>query len=210
MKLWVFIAIAIAVGIAILAVSIAYIVPQVLQEVEQEIEKEVVKRNESPADRDARVATVLAVETALENIPKMFAGVTQEQIRVVSAGDKFIYRVLGADGKTLAWVAGGKLKGRWDDIEMLVALDPGAETITKLHVVYQRERYWQRRVVRARYVESFVGKKAEPILMVKKTAPGEQQVQAVTKATVTSKTICQIVNTAVGELKACVTSTQPQ
>ena len=90
---------------------------------------------------------------------------------------------------------------------MLVALNPGAETISKLHVVSKRERYWQRRVVKARYVESFVGKKAETIVMVKKTAPGEQQVQTVTKATVTSKTICQIVNRAVWELKAAVMNT---
>jgi hypothetical protein len=145
-----------------------------------------------------------SVETALKNIPKMFPGVTRKQIKTITAGEKVIYKVLGADGKPIAWVGAGKHMGRWDNIDMLVALDPTVKNISKIHIVSQRERYWESKVVKAGYVESFVGKKTDPIVMVKKTVPVGQQVQAVTKATVTSKTICRIVNTVVGELKAAV------
>jgi hypothetical protein len=143
-------------------------------------------------------------EIVLKNIPKMFPGVTRKRIKTITVGEKVIYKVLGADGRPIAWVGAGKYMGRWDNICMLVALDPTAQGITQVHVVHQRERYWRSRVIKAGYVESFVGKKADMIVMVKKTAPVGQQVQAVTKATVTSKTICRIVNTVVGELKAAV------
>ena len=147
--------------------------------------------------RDASIQRKLA----MEHIPEMFPGVTREQIREIAVGKKIVYKVLDADGEVLAWVGGGKRMGRWDRIDLLVALDPTARTITQIHIVDQRERWWKK-VVRAHYVESFVGKQADPIVMVKpKAAPAVQQVQAVTKATTTSTAICRIVNDVVRRLK---------
>ena len=140
-------------------------------------------------------------ELALENIPRIFPGVTRERIKEIAAGKNVVYKVLDAGGEVLAWVGGGKRTGRWDRIDLLVALDPTARTISKVHVVDQHERWWKK-VVKARYVESFAGKKADTIVMVKpKIKPAEQQVQAVTKATITSTTICRIVNEVVRRLK---------
>jgi electron transport complex protein RnfG len=140
-------------------------------------------------------------ELALENIPKMIPGATREQIKDVPIGKNVVYKVLDANGEVLAWVGGGKRMGRWDRIDLLVALDPTAGTISKVHVIDQRERWWKK-VVKARYVESFAGKRAETIVMVKpKVKPAEQQVQAVTKATTTSAAICKIVNRVVRRLK---------
>jgi Na+-translocating ferredoxin:NAD+ oxidoreductase subunit G len=142
-------------------------------------------------------------ELTLSNIPIMFPGTTPEQIRDIPVGKKTVYQVLGADGETRAWIADGKRMGRWDRIDLLVALDPTAQTITKIHIIDQRERWWKK-VVKAHYVESFAGMKSDPIVMVKKTSPADQQVLAVTKATVTSTAVCRIVNEAVELLKTTV------
>jgi electron transport complex protein RnfG len=143
-------------------------------------------------------------ELAIANIPKMFPGTPPKQIQEVFVGKKVVYKVLDGSGQLMAWVAGGKRMGRWDRIDLLVALDPAGETITKVHVIDQSERYWKSHVVKAHYIESFVGKRADPIVMVKKTAPGPQQVQAVTKATVTSTAVSRIVNEVTELLKMAV------
>ena len=143
-------------------------------------------------------------ELALKHIPEMFPGTGGEQIKDIPAGKQTVYKVLDANGQVLAWVGDGKRMGRWDRIDLLVALDPTARTISRIHVVDQRERWWKK-VVRAGYVESFIGKKAGPIVMVKpKIKPAGQQVQAVTKATITSTAICKIVNRVVRRLKTAV------
>jgi Na+-translocating ferredoxin:NAD+ oxidoreductase subunit G len=140
-------------------------------------------------------------EQAMENIPKMFPDFNGGQLKQIAVGDGFVYKVTSGSGDVLAWVAGGKRMGRWDRIDLLVALDAEAQTISKVLVVDQRERWWKK-VVKAGYVESFVGKKAQPVVMVKpKATPGDQQVQAVTKATTTSTAICRIVNKAVQRAK---------
>jgi len=143
-------------------------------------------------------------QTALENIPRMFPGVTDDRVKPISVDRGLVFRILDESGETAAWVAEDQRMGRWDRIDLLVALDAAAENIIKVHVVDQRERWWKK-VVKAGYVESFAGKKAEPIVMVKpKMTPGDQQVQAVTKATITSTAICRIVNRAVRRLKRTV------
>jgi len=140
-------------------------------------------------------------EQAMENIPKMFHGFDGGQLKQIAVGDGFVYKVISGDGDVMAWVAGGKRMGRWDRIDLLVGLDAEAQTISKVLVVDQRERWWKK-VVKAGYVESFVGKKAQPVVMVKPKKPaGDQQVQAVTKATTTSMAICRIVNKAVQRAK---------
>ncbi|MDP6636085.1 MAG: FMN-binding protein [Phycisphaerae bacterium] len=150
----------------------------------------------------------IQLKRALANIPRMLPGVTQEQIQQIEMDNHVIYKVVDAAGEPMAWVAGGKRMGRWDRIDLLVALDPTCRTISKVHVVDQRERYWKSHVVKAGYVESFSGKKAERIVMVKKTPPAGQQVQAVTKATITSTAICRIVNKVVLRLTAAVAEIQ--
>ncbi|MBL7219600.1 MAG: FMN-binding protein [Phycisphaerae bacterium] len=147
-------------------------------------------------------------ELALEHIPEMFPGVSREQIIDIPSGKQVVYKVLDADGRVIAWVGDGKRMGRWDRVELLVAVDADAQTITKVHVVDQRERYWKK-VVKAGYLDSFVGKHAGKIVMVKpKIEPAEQQVQAVTKATITSMAICRIVNEVVRRLKRSVADVQ--
>jgi len=147
-------------------------------------------------------------ELVLNSIPKMLPGTELTQIKEITIGKDVIYQVLDDDGQVQAWVAGGKRMGRWDRIDLLVALDAEAQTIVKVHVVGQREKYWKSHVVKAHYLDSFAGKKTEPIELVRKIDPGPQQVQAVTKATVTSTAVCHIVNEVTGRLKAAIAEIQ--
>ncbi|MBT3202217.1 MAG: FMN-binding protein [Phycisphaerales bacterium] len=141
-------------------------------------------------------------ELALANIPKMFPGTKPEQIKDFLIDGRVVYQVFDDDDEVKAWIAGGKRMGRWDRIDLLVAVDPPAQTISKVYILDQRERWWKK-VAKAGYVESFTGKKADTIITMVKpgVAPDEHQVQAVTKATVTSTTICRIVNDVVSMLK---------
>ena len=143
---------------------------------------------------------VVPKKLAIDSIPDMLGGVTSEQIEEIVIGSDVVFKVYDDDGNVRAWVAAGRRRGRWNRIDMLVALDPTAKTITHMHVIAQAEKWWSR-VEKVGYVKSFVGQKARRVVMTRSTKPEAQQVQVVTKATTTSTAICRIVNSAVKRLK---------
>jgi len=139
-------------------------------------------------------------ERAMRNLPEMIPGAARERIKEISYAGRTVYKVLDGDGKPLALAAMGAGKGRWSRLDILTAVDPEAGTILNVRVVGQAEVYWKK-VIKARYVESYAGKQTEPVKLVKKK-PGDQQVQSVSGATVTSTAICKIVNDTAALLKA--------
>jgi len=139
-------------------------------------------------------------ERAMRNIPEMIPGATRKRIEEIPYAGKTIYKALDANGKTLALVLAGYGKGRWSRLDILTAVDAEARTIRAVRAVGQAEIYWKK-IVKARYVESYVGKRTETLILVKKR-PGDQQIQSVSGATVTSTAICKIVNDTVALLKA--------
>ena len=87
--------------------------------------------------------------------------------------------------------------GLWAPISMLIALKPNLETIHGMAILEQAETPGLgARIVEAEFLAGFVGKRIEPeiILVSRKKAERENEVDAITGATLSSKALEEIIN----------------
>ena len=87
--------------------------------------------------------------------------------------------------------------GLWAPISMVIALRPDLETIHGMAILEQAETPGLgARIVEAEFLAGFVGKRIEPkiILVSRKKAQGENEVDAITGATLSSKALEEIIN----------------
>ncbi len=125
---------------------------------------------------------------------------------IISKGDKKIsYNVFKAmeNGKVAGWVAKNSGQGYADKIELLVGLDPKAEKITGLFILDQKETPGLgNKIVEDWWKNQFLKKSTGKDLIVVKTgAKAPNEIDAVTGATISSRSVCSIINTAVTDLK---------
>lgn len=110
-------------------------------------------------------------------------------------------RVCDMEGKTLGWVIRGSGQGFADKIELLVGLDASGGQILGMSVLDQKETPGLGDKVRSdpAWAAQFQGKGAVSDVGVSKTPPaaGSNDIQAVTGATISSTSVCRIVNTAI-------------
>jgi electron transport complex protein RnfG len=101
-----------------------------------------------------------------------------------------------ADGRMLGWVVKGKGAGYADTIELLVGLDPSAERLLGMDVLSQNETPGLgNRIQELEFRVRFSGKSAdEPLVAVKDAAEAPNEIVAVTSATISSASVCDIVN----------------
>ncbi|MBI9083633.1 MAG: FMN-binding protein [Desulfobacterales bacterium] len=132
-------------------------------------------------------------------------GITPQTISV-KKGDKTsfysLYRV--ARGKALAgWVVKANGQGYADRIEALIGLDPQGATITGLFILEQKETPGLgNKISSAGWRGQFTGKSTRTPLEVKKggtTAPNA--INAITGATISSRSVTDMVNRTVGDLR---------
>jgi len=129
-------------------------------------------------------------------IPRLVPGAVTGRKDFV--GEVFVYRALDRAGRQVGWVLPAQGQGFADKIELLIGLDLTAEHITGLYVLEQKETPGLgARIVEAGWREQFAGKPATRPLKVSKAATGEEEVQAVTGATISSESVVSIVNEAV-------------
>lgn len=118
-------------------------------------------------------------------------------------GRVFVYRALDKDGRQVGWVLPAVGQGFADKIELLIGLDPTAEHITGLYVLEQKETPGLgARIVEAQWREQFKGKAVIAPLKVTKGTAGENEIQAVTGATISSDSVVSIVNGAIARFRA--------
>ena len=145
-----------------------------------------------------------------DQIPQLVPGAVQEKTEGIEFTDEqgrevVIYRAVGEDGTLKGWVISARGQGFADVIEVLVGLDPQAETITGLFVLGQKETPGLGNFIvdGPRFRDQFRGKPTSPPLEVnKKEQKLPQEVKPVTGATISSRSVCEIVNTEVARLKA--------
>lgn len=150
------------------------------------------------------------IDETRDQIPLLVKGAdklkTQEY---VSADGKVAYKAFSADGRHLGWVIKAAGQGYADLIELLLGLDADAETITGVYVLSQIEtpglgnkiagKQWKGR----EWTSQFAGKSAlDPLSAAKGSADAPTQVEAISGATVSSTSVCDIVNNAVAEFRA--------
>ena len=146
-------------------------------------------------------ARMAAQNQSLEIVPR--------QVEVRKADRAKYYSVYEAryQGERKGWVVKTKGQGYADTIELLLGLSPDLSTITGLFVLDQKETPGLgNKIITVGWRAQFVDEPADGNLKVVKngaTKPGE--IDAVTGATISSKSVTALINTAVGDLKTPLT-----
>lgn len=118
-----------------------------------------------------------------------------------------LYRVSRGDVIS-GWVVKARGQGYADKIEVLIGVDPDVETITGLFVLEQKETpglgnkisfpFWR---------EQFAGKKTTtPFVVVKEKSTAPNTIDAITGATISSRSVAGIVNQTVTDIKGRLNS----
>ncbi len=130
-------------------------------------------------------------------IPAMVPGAIRSEAVVV--GGQKVYRALDAASVPVGWVLPARGQGFADRIELLIGLDPQVSLITGLYVLEQKEtpglgdnitQSWFRERFRGRPV-------GQPLRAVKRAPANDQEIQAITGATISSESVVGIINTAI-------------
>ncbi len=115
-----------------------------------------------------------------------------------------LYRVAERDpGHLLGWVARGQDHGYADVIELLVGLTADTGRITGIYVLNQKETpALGDGIVRSDFRRHFVGIPTDrPLVVGADAAQSRYPIQALTGATVSSRSVCKIVNDTVALVK---------
>jgi electron transport complex protein RnfG len=120
-------------------------------------------------------------------------------------GKKIVYSVFEAslEGKIVGWVAKAKGSGYADKIELLVGFDPLVETITSILVLDQKETPGLgSKIGTPEWGVQFMKKStAKPLTVVKTSADAVNEINAISGATISSRSVTGIINTTVEDLK---------
>lgn len=121
-------------------------------------------------------------------------------------GRQKAYRVYNAqypDGRLAGWVTKAKGVGYADRIELLVAFAPGADKLTGLFILDQKETPGLgNKIIDQAWRDQFRGKSTRyPLEAVKGKGLAGHQINAISGATISSRSVVAIINTAVNDLK---------
>ena len=138
-------------------------------------------------------------------VPGADAGRTEELMVTGENGKEArAYRVFGSDGSPVGWVLPADGSGFADKIELLVGLDAEDSRITGMYVINQKETpglgdY----ITSASFQDRFRNKPADQPLAVVKTDPSvDNEVRALTGATISSESVAGIINQALANFRA--------
>jgi len=113
-----------------------------------------------------------------------------------------VYRV-AQDNKVAGWVVKADGQGYGDKLELLIGTDADVQNITGLFVLEQKETPGLgNRISEPQWRDQFVGKStATPLKVVKGKGEGPATIDAITGATISSRSVTAIVNTTIANLK---------
>ncbi|MEE9603691.1 MAG: FMN-binding protein [Thermoguttaceae bacterium] len=170
----------------------------------------------------AGVQTTLGpiIETNKKNetysvIPKLVEGAVKASKEEIKAGTleiivvgengkkQKVYKAIGKDGKLKGWVLAASGQGFADKIELLVGLSADLSTITGMDVLDQKETPGLGNFIDEEdFRDQFAGKPTtEPLLVVKTDPVGDNEILALSGATISSQSVADIVNRAIENLK---------
>ena len=107
------------------------------------------------------------------------------------------------NGKIIGWVAKTKGQGYAGNIELLIGLDSGMESITGLFILDQKETPGLgNKIVTEKWRKQFINKPTKKqLIVVKDGADALNEIDAITGATISSRSVSDILNTAITDLK---------
>jgi len=141
-------------------------------------------------------------------IPQLVPGADEEQteeifVKTADGKSQRVYKIVDSNGKHVGWVLPASGQGFADRIELLIGMNADLSTITGMYVLDQKETpglgdY----ITRPYFQDRFKDKPSEPPLVVVKTDPhASNEIQALSGATVSSQSVCTIVNDAIAKLR---------
>ena len=143
----------------------------------------------------------------LDQIPELVPGAVkpEEETRPETVGEKKrqAYRAFDETGRQIGWVVKASGQGFADKITLLIGLNAKATTITGLFVLDQKETPGLGDKIReAEWRRQFSDKStAEKVGCVKAEPAEGNNILALSGATISSDSVCKIVNKAVAELR---------
>ncbi|NQU20716.1 MAG: FMN-binding protein [Candidatus Nealsonbacteria bacterium] len=130
--------------------------------------------------------------------------IEQRQIEDDDGRKQKVYLAL-VDGKPQGWVLPAGGMGFADRIELLIGLDPAAETITGLWVLDQKETPGLGDLIRDEEFRSrFVGKSTGEHIEAKPEPKRSNEILTLTGATISSRSVAEIVNQTVERFKGAL------
>lgn len=153
-------------------------------------------------------ALVLGEDQAQQlSLQKKGLSITSRTIEIERNGIKKFYTVYDAafeDGTLAGHVAKASGQGYADKIELLVGLDADGRTITGLFILDQKETPGLgNRIIEKPWRDQFLNKPSATRLVVVKGNPGkENEIDAISGATISSRSVTGIVNTTIADIKA--------
>jgi electron transport complex protein RnfG len=134
----------------------------------------------------------------------------------VSQDGKIAYKAFSADGEHIGWVIKGAGKGFQDNIELLVGLNPDASRVLGMFVLDQKETPALGDKIREEdFRGRFVGRNAAYPVYVGAAPSGatpqarENKIEPISGATISSESVCEIVNNAVSAFREGMDKLEP-
>lgn len=114
-----------------------------------------------------------------------------------------VYKTLDGEGNHNGWVIPAAGQGFADRIELLIGLNADASTITGMYVLDQKETPGLGNYITEPYFQDrFREKPTDSLLVVVKADPkGDDQILALSGATISSESVCKIVNDTIAKIK---------
>jgi electron transport complex protein RnfG len=132
-------------------------------------------------------------------------------VTIQKEGKTKAYSVFHATVKdrTAGWVIKSAGQGYADRIELLIGLDPQAQTITGIFVLDQKETPGLgNKIIRSQWRSQFINKKTHEPLSIAKSASASKKtnaIDAITGATISSRAVTAIVNQTIADVKGHLT-----
>lgn len=165
------------------------------------------------------------INETLEKVPELVLGsflaakmagedqrleIVSRQVTVKKTDRAKFYNVYEAryQGDLKGWVVKTKGQGYADTIELLLGLSPDFRSITGLFVLDQKETPGLgNKIITDSWRGQFVDAPADrPLVVIKTGASRPGEIDAVTGATISSKSVTALINTAIGDLRMPLTT----
>ena len=117
--------------------------------------------------------------------------------------EALVYKALSSSGDLVGWVIPAGGQGFADRIEVLIGVDENVDTITGFFVLEQKETPGLGDYIKGKdFTDRFKEKPTdEPLVVVKREPTADNEIRALTGATISSESVSAIVNSALANLK---------
>lgn len=134
-------------------------------------------------------------------IPSLVPGASGGELEAI--GEMQAYRAVSENGEHAGWVLPVTGQGFADRVELLLGLTADASQITGVYILDQKETPGLgNKIVEDEWRAQFPGKRTQPPLeIVKRKAEKDNEIEAVTGATISSETVKDMVNRAAADFR---------